>query len=111
MPYFTTADGTRLFYEDWGDGHPIVMVSTWAMSSGMRENQVPFLTQHGLRCVTYDRRGTRRSDLPSDGYDLDALADDLAALMDHPGLRDAAHGLFVTHKDELIADLLAFAKS
>lgn len=88
MPYVTTADGTRLFYEDWGSGRPIVLVSTWAMSSGMWENQVPFLTQHGLRCITYDRRGTRRSDLPSDGYDFDTLADDLAALIDHLGLRD-----------------------
>ena len=69
MTYFTTGDGTRLFYEDWGDGRPIVLVSTWAMNSGMWENQVPFLTPHGLRCVTYDRRGTRRSDEASDGYD------------------------------------------
>ena len=37
MPYFTTAGGTRLFYQDWGDGRPIVFVSTWAMSSDMWE--------------------------------------------------------------------------
>jgi non-heme chloroperoxidase len=89
MTYFTTGDGTRLFYEDWGHGRPVVLVSTWAMSSGMWENQVPFLTQHGLRCVTYDRRGTRRSDAASDGYDFDTLADDAAALIDHLGLREA----------------------
>ncbi|HUA42524.1 MAG TPA: alpha/beta hydrolase [Streptosporangiaceae bacterium] len=89
MTYFTTGDGIRLFYEDWGHGRPIVLVSTWAMSSGMWENQVPFLTQHGLRCVTYDRRGTRRSDVASDGYDFDTLADDTAALIDHLGLREA----------------------
>lgn len=88
MPYFTTADRTRLFYEDWGDGRPIVFVSTWAMSSAMWENQVPVLTQHGLRCITYDRRGSRRSDVPSGGYDFDTLADDLAALIDHLGVRD-----------------------
>jgi non-heme chloroperoxidase len=89
MPYFTTTDGTRLFYEDWGHGRPVVLVSTWAMSSGMWENQVPFLTRHGLRCVTYDRRGSRRSDAPSDGYNFDTLADDVATLIDHLGLRDA----------------------
>jgi pimeloyl-ACP methyl ester carboxylesterase len=88
MPYFTTADGTRLFYEDWGGGRPLVFVSTWAMSSGMWENQIPFLTRHGLRCVTYDRRGSRRSDVPAGGYDFDTLADDVAALIDHLGLRD-----------------------
>jgi pimeloyl-ACP methyl ester carboxylesterase len=60
MPYFTTTDSTRLFYQDWGEGRPTVFVSTWAMSSDVWENQVPVLTQHGLRCVTYDRRGTCR---------------------------------------------------
>lgn len=50
---------------------------------------MPFLTQHGLRCVSYDRRGTRRSDLCSDGYDFDTVADDMAALIDHLGLSDA----------------------
>jgi non-heme chloroperoxidase len=89
MPYVTAIDGTRLRYEDWGNGRPIVLVSTWAMSSGMWENQLPFLTRHGLRCVTYDRRGSGRSDVPSDGYDFDTLADDVAALIDHLGLRDA----------------------
>lgn len=88
MPYFTTADGTRLCYEDWGDGRPLVFASTWAMSSGMWENQVPFLTQHGLRCIAYDRRGSGRSDVPSGGYDFDTLADDVAALIDHLGLCD-----------------------
>jgi non-heme chloroperoxidase len=55
----------------------------------MWENQVPFLTQHGLRRVTYDRRGSRRSDVPPGGYDFDTLADDVAALIDHLGLREA----------------------
>jgi non-heme chloroperoxidase len=39
-------------------------------------------------CVSYGRRGTRRSDVPRGGYDFDTLADDLAALVDHLGLRD-----------------------
>jgi pimeloyl-ACP methyl ester carboxylesterase len=88
VPYFTTADGTRLYYEEWGNGRPLVLVSSWAMSAGMWENQVPYLTRHGLRCVTYDRRGSGRSDVPRDGYDFDTLAGDFAALIGHLGLRD-----------------------
>jgi non-heme chloroperoxidase len=49
MPYFTSADGTRLFYEDWGDGRPLLFLSTQVLSSSMWENQVPFLTQRSLR--------------------------------------------------------------
>jgi pimeloyl-ACP methyl ester carboxylesterase len=86
MPYVVASDGTQLSYEDWGDGSPVVFASTWAMSSGMWENQVPFLTRQGLRCVTFDRRGSGRSDVPSGGYDFDTLADDVAALIDHLGL-------------------------
>jgi non-heme chloroperoxidase len=42
-----------------------------------------FLSQNGLRCIAYDRRGHGRSDHPGHGYDYDTLADDLAALISH----------------------------
>ncbi|HEU5391057.1 MAG TPA: alpha/beta fold hydrolase [Streptosporangiaceae bacterium] len=54
------------------------------------------MTAAGLRCVLYDRRGHGRSDRPAAGYDLDTLADDLAAVLDHFGLHEAslvAHSL------------------
>jgi pimeloyl-ACP methyl ester carboxylesterase len=43
----------------------------------------------GWRCVALDRRGHGRSDAPSGGYDLDTLADDVAALFEQRDLRDA----------------------
>ncbi|MCX4745649.1 alpha/beta hydrolase [Kitasatospora sp. NBC_01287] len=88
MPYITSADQTSLYYEDWGSGTPIVFVNTWGLGTGMWENQVPFLVEQGFRCVTYDRRGTKRSDRPGHGYDFDTLADDLAALLDQLDLHD-----------------------
>jgi pimeloyl-ACP methyl ester carboxylesterase len=39
--------------------------------------------------VTYDRRGHGRSSDPGHGYDIDSLADDLAAVMAGQDLRDA----------------------
>jgi pimeloyl-ACP methyl ester carboxylesterase len=38
--------------------------------------------ENGFRAVAYDRRGHGRSDDPGAGYEFDALADDLAALLD-----------------------------
>lgn len=89
MPYLTTRDGTRLHYSDWGDGRPVVLLGAAMADSRMWEFQAPFLAGNGLRCVTYDRRGSGRSDIPWSGYDYDTLAGDLADLLDHLDLRDA----------------------
>ncbi|MEV7012394.1 alpha/beta hydrolase [Streptosporangium sp. NPDC051022] len=88
MPYFESADGTRLAYEDYGTGAPIVFVASWALSSDMWEYQVPFFVDRGYRCVLLDRRGHGRSDRPSGGYDMDTRADDLATLVEHLDLRE-----------------------
>ncbi|MEU3355390.1 alpha/beta hydrolase [Streptomyces sp. NPDC037389] len=89
MPFVKSSDDVGLFYNDWGAGRPVVLLGTAMMNSRMWEFQAPYLAAHGLRCITYDRRGCGRSDQPWDGYDYDSLADDLAALMDHLDLRDA----------------------
>lgn len=88
MPYLETADGTRLHYTDWGTGTPVVFVSSWALSGAMWEYQQCALTDAGLRCVTYDRRGHGHSDDPGRGYDFDTFADDLAALLERLDLRN-----------------------
>jgi pimeloyl-ACP methyl ester carboxylesterase len=70
------------------------------MPGGLRSDQwnyqIPALAGAGLRCVLYDRRGHGRSDRPAAGYDIDTLADDLAAAIGHFGLHGAtlvAHSL------------------
>lgn len=83
-----TADGARLFYSDWGDGKPVVFLHSWGVNSEMWSYQTADLLDHGLRCVTYDRRGHGRSSDPGRGYDADTLADDLAAVMDGLDLED-----------------------
>jgi non-heme chloroperoxidase len=87
MPYIETTDRTRLFYVDAGSGKPIVFVASAWLSSQMWEFQLPALLAHGFRCVAYDRRGHGRSDWPWQGYDLDAIADDLGTLLDRLDLR------------------------
>lgn len=88
MPFIETSDRTRLFYKDWGAGRPVVFVHSWALSAGLWDYQLFRLTEHGVRCVAYDRRGHGRSDQPGSGYNYDTLAGDLAALLDTLDLRD-----------------------
>ena len=90
MPYIQTRDKTRLFYTDSGTGTPMVFIASAWLDSRMWEFQIPFLVDHGFRCIAYDRRGHGRSDSPWNGYDYDTLADDLAALLEQLDLRDAA---------------------
>ena len=80
-------DGTALFHRDWGEGRPVVFVSSWALTSEMWAYQVAHLSDAGFRCIAFDRRGHGRSDVPSAGYDLDTLADDLGSVIDGLGLK------------------------
>jgi non-heme chloroperoxidase len=83
MPDFTTHDGTRLAFEDYGVGEPIAFVHSWALDADMWEYQIPYFAERGYRCIALDRRGHGRSDRPSTGYDIDTTADDIGALLEH----------------------------
>lgn len=84
-----TRDGTTLFYQSWGEGRPVVLLHSWGFSSRMWTYQTAHLSGKGLRCIAYDRRGHGRSDQPSHGYDMDALSDDLADVLEACDARDA----------------------
>jgi non-heme chloroperoxidase len=85
----TTTDGTQIFYKDWGAGRPVVFSHGWPLNADAWDDQMWFLTSHGLRCIAHDRRGHGRSSQPWTGNDLDTYADDLSALMEALDLRDA----------------------
>ncbi|KIF68618.1 chloroperoxidase [Streptomyces sp. AcH 505] len=91
MPYFTTpTDDTRLHYIDHGprNGPTTVFLSSSYLGSEMWERQTVPLAEAGHRCVGIDRRGHGRSDDVWDGFDLDTLATDVAALLDLLDLRE-----------------------
>ncbi|THD51594.1 MAG: alpha/beta hydrolase [Bradyrhizobium sp.] len=85
--FIETADGVKLAYTDWGSGKPVVFIHAWALPSPMWDYQIGALSQAGLRCIAYDRRGHGRSSKPGSGYDCDTLADDLSALLTQLDLR------------------------
>jgi non-heme chloroperoxidase len=81
-------DGTRLFCRDWGGGAPVIFCHPWGLNADIWEYQAIELSEQGLRCIAYDRRGHGRSDDPGRGYDYDTLAGDLAALIEQRDLRN-----------------------
>lgn len=71
-----------LYYEEHGDGPPLILSSGLGGSASYWKPNIPALAEH-FRVIAYDHRGTGRSDrtLP-DTLTVDDLADDMLALMD-----------------------------
>ena len=86
MPFVDTGNNVALFYRDWGTGAPVVFCAAWALSSIAWQYQMIGVADSGRRAVAYDRRGHGRSD-DAGQYDYDALADDLAAVLERLDLR------------------------
>lgn len=87
MPYFTTPDGVQLYYKDWGQGRPVVLLHGWLQSADSWDDVAMALAENGFRTLSVDRRGHGRSEQPWTGYDYSTLSDDLAALMTQKDLQ------------------------
>lgn len=91
MPYVSTPDGVKLYYEETGGGTPIVFVHEFAGDYRSWEAQVRYFSQR-YRCIAYSARGYTPSDVPPKdaSYSQAFARDDVLAVMD--GLKiDKAH--------------------
>ena len=86
--FVRTRDQQRLAYLDRGAGPPVVLVHGWSLGSAIWSLQTDWLATRGLRVVAYDKRGHAGSDKPTEGYDFDTLAADLATLLDQLDLTE-----------------------
>ena len=80
----------NIYYEDHGQGQPVVLVHGFPLDGQSWERQHRVLLQAGYRVIAYDRRGFGRSSQPVVGYDYNTFTADLAALLDHLDLADIA---------------------
>jgi non-heme chloroperoxidase len=78
----------NIYYEDHGEGQPVVLIHGYPLNGHSWERQHQFLLAAGYRVITYDRRGFGRSSQPTVGYDYDTFAADLNALIEHLDLTD-----------------------
>lgn len=84
MPYATTDDGVKLYYEETGSGTPIIFVHEFAADHRSWETQMRHFGQR-YRAITYGARGYPPSDVPEDVsmYSQNRATDDIAAVLDH----------------------------
>jgi pimeloyl-ACP methyl ester carboxylesterase len=91
MPTITSTDGTKLYYEEVGQGTPIVFVHEFAGDYRTWEPQLRYFARMH-RCIAYSARGYPPSDVPEDParYGQDIVRGDVIAVMDALGI-DKAH--------------------
>src|SRR4051812_13584082 len=80
MPKAVVAGG-EIYYEESGEGEPLVFVSGLNGVGRYWQPQVPVFSPH-FRVITYDQRGTGSSDTIQREFSVDTMASELAALMD-----------------------------
>ena len=85
-----SSDGTEIHASTYGEGRDVVLIHGWPLSHAMWEYQVADLVEAGNRVTMYSRRGFGQSGKPWTGYDYDTMTDDLAAVLDSAGVKDAA---------------------
>ena len=90
MSTTTTPDGTNLYWEDSGDGDPILLIQGLGWSGAMWFRLVPELETR-YRVIRYDARGVGRSDVPEGPYSIPMMAADAVAVLDAAGISDPAH--------------------
>lgn len=79
-------NGIDLSYEVAGDGPLVVMVmGTGSPGRVWKAHQEPALVKAGFRVVTFDNRGIAPSSECADGFTLDDMVADTAALIEHVG--------------------------
>lgn len=91
MPY-ADLNGAHIHFTDTGahansdtDGEAIVFSHGLLFSGAMFQAQVAYF-QDRYRCITFDHRGQGQSGVTEDGYDMETLTEDAAALIRHLGI-------------------------
>jgi 3-oxoadipate enol-lactonase len=90
MPYAITTDNVRLYYDEVGQGAPILFVHEFA---GDHCSWEPQLREFGkrYRCIAYAARGYVPSDVPAagDAYSYRHVMRDAVAVLDHLKIESA----------------------
>ena len=86
-------NGVNIYYEDTGQGYPLVWSHEFAGNYDSWEPQVRFFTRR-YRVITYAARGYPPSDVPEDpcAYSQEHAVDDLRQLLGHLGIEQAHLG-------------------
>ena len=83
---YVSANGLQIYYEEYGQGEPLVLVHGGTETSQIWQAQIPTFAKH-FRVLTPDCRGHGRTVNPSGTLSYRLMADDLAAFVHAVGLQ------------------------
>ena len=86
-------NGVNIHYEVAGEGPALILTHGYSSTGEMWAGQIAPLSEH-FKVITWDMRGHGRSDYPADQveYSEAATVEDMAALLDAVGAKDAIVG-------------------
>ncbi len=89
MPHATSRDDVRIYFEEAGQGTPIIFLHEFAADYTNWEPQMRYFSR-GHRCITYSARGYTPSDVPAgEVYSFTHFYTDALAVLDHLGIERA----------------------
>jgi pimeloyl-ACP methyl ester carboxylesterase len=88
MPEAQVGD-INIYYESQGDGEPLLLIMGYGQCSALWEPLIRDFSP-AYRVISFDNRGTGRSDKPDIPYSMKMMADDAKGLLDAIGI-DSAH--------------------
>jgi 3-oxoadipate enol-lactonase len=74
-------NGIDLYYEEHGEGEPLLLIMGWGGNAATWKPQIPGLAQR-FRVIAFDNRGVGRSMAPRDPYSIPQMAEDAVGLLD-----------------------------
>jgi len=81
-------NGIDVYYETYGQGHPLLIVAGLAMDLTQLGGIVTDLSARHM-VIAFDNRGAGRTDKPDIPYSIDVMAEDTAGLLDAIGITKA----------------------
>src|SRR5579864_2405923 len=87
MP-FVENQGTKIYWDEQGQGAPILLIMGLGYGSLMWHRSRPVLAQC-YRTLAFDNRGVGMSDVPPGPYSIATMAGDAAAVLDAAGVASA----------------------
>jgi len=85
---FTTNQGTKIYWDEQGQGEPMLLIMGLGYPSVAWYRTRPVLAVK-YRTIAFDNRGVGRTDMPAGPYPIPLMASDAAAVLDAAGVETA----------------------
>jgi pimeloyl-ACP methyl ester carboxylesterase len=85
---YAMSDGVKIYWEEQGEGDPLLLIMGLGCASGVWHRTTPELSR-SYRTVIFDNRGIGLSDSPPGPYSISTMANDAAAILDAATIESA----------------------